>query len=517
MISLGCYDFRHLITSLQRLRQCCRGLFNQGNKTLLQLSIQSYTDGPTPGCYREILASWRATWDAHYTSYAELEFLSPINIKLVENRDGLPEALKYIERIRNPDLYFFEKSKKVELGGLEITDHSPDGSNIEKRYPFLWASRRQGINAFTVTRYLKQRPSRGSRRTGQINRFPSRHAFRNQQLLREWTPGGEDGRGHLVQYLPLRELHLEDLILVPTTIKELLGSWSQLGEFYAHSLAVEVLSRPITTPSCSWLEDYKDKLSKLAEACMANATRETEASSLLKTKDRWIQVYNTRPDSGHWERGEGQFDSIDGRIMFTLDEISLLPESDRPAAFDFLMPQMVSSHAWIAEQRDRDYGSKRLRNLMVELASHCTTRFADQLTKEDWWILSQNRQLLLERMDWGPAVYRVCELVPASKRATVARVGIDNWPSKLLEAVEGMLSDENLFFSSHRAYIPGWQDDLKSTLLKLTTNSKVLIPRIPAAMLEPILKEVPCTVIPAENCVKAQLVMLRQLHRSKSN
>ena len=56
---------------------------------------------------------------------------------------------------------------------------------------------------------------------------------------------------------------------------------------------------------------------------MANATRQTEASSLLKLKDRWIQVYNTRPDSGHWERGEGQFDSIDGRIMFTLDEISL--------------------------------------------------------------------------------------------------------------------------------------------------------------------------------------------------
>ena len=474
-----------------------------------RLSIRPYFDGPEPFGFQAILQSWTESWSRHYSQDATLTFLSPINLKQAQNRADLPSGLKILERIRNPDLFFSEESRGIELGGIEITDHSPDGSNIEKRYPFLWASRRGKISAFAVSRYLKQRPNR------QINRFPFRHAFRNVQFLKEWTPKARDEHGQLCQFLPLRELHLEDIELVPPTIRDQLGSWPLLGEFFAHSLAVKVFEGARVDDAARWLEGFKGRLEALANACMANATRESEANTLLKLEDRWVQVYNTRPDSGHWERGEGQFDSIDGRIMFTLDEISLLDPRDRPAKFEFWLPQLASGHPWIAEQRSRGFGSKRLRNLLVELASECTTRFADELTAEDWQLLQANPSMLLERLDWEPSVYRVADLVPPERRAAVAKKGISNWPREI-PRIEALLSDGTLYFSSHRAYIPGWRDDLALSLAKVPHGCTVLIPRIPHALLADLLNGVQCTVIPAEQCTKPQLLMLRQLHRQKT-
>jgi len=482
----------------------------------MQLSIRPYTDGPQPPGFRQIVGSWKATWQQYYSDAADLEFLSQTNLKLAENRSSLPTVLKYIERIRNPDLYFVETTTGTELGGIEITDHSPDGSNVEKRYPFLWAGRRAGINAFTVTRYLKQRPARKNSSSVQINRFPARHAKRNLQLVNEWTLDAKLGHAHLVQYLPLRELHLEDINLVPKPIRDRLLSWPQLGEFFAHSLAAKVLSPANTDTAHKWLAKFKDQLSELARACIDNATRETSASSLLKQQDRWIQVYNTRPDSGHWERGEGQFDSIDGRIMFTLDEISFLDSGARPKAFEFWLPQLVSTHPWISEQRDRGFGSKRLRNIMVELTDFCTTRFADQLVSKDWKLLTQNPQLLLERLDWAPGIYRVATLVPTDKRRKVARSGNSNRSADVISSITDMLSDEELYFSSHRAYISGWRDDLQDTLLSLSNSATVLVPRIPAGLLDGLATSVQCNIVSAEQCSKDHLLMLRQLHRAKS-
>jgi hypothetical protein len=249
---------------------------------------------------------------------------------------------------------------------------------------------------------------------------------------------------------------------------------------------------------------------------MANATHETEASTLLKQPDRWIQVYNTRPDSGHWERGEGQFDSIDGRIMFTLDEISLLDPRDRPRRFEFWLPQLVSTHPWIVEQRTRGFGSKRLRNLLVELKNECTTRFADELTPDDWALLQANRSMLLERLDWEPSIYRVIDLVPAGQRAAVAKKGITNWPKEITQ-IESLLSDATLYFSSHRAYVSGWQDDLLPMLKQIRKGNNVLIPRIPASLVAPLLAGIQCTVLPAESCTKLHLLTLRQLHRQKAS
>lgn len=474
------------------------------------LQVQTYSDGPAPLGLRDIQMSWEATWRKHYHCNVPLQFRPPINIKNAANRTTLPDGLRYIEKVRNPDLYFFERTKCIELGGVEITDHSPDGSNIEKRYPYLWASRRRRLSAFVASRYLKRRPS------GQINRLPFRHAFRNMQFLKEWAPGAADGHGQLCQFLPMSELHLEDIALVPPSIRELLGHWDQLGEFFAHSLAAKVFTGSLLSIAKNWLSLFKTRLEQLAEACIASATRETEASTLLKLPTKWIQLYNTRPDSGHWERGEGQFDSIDGRIMFTLDEISLLAPGDRPRAFEFWLPQMVSSHAWIAEQRQRGFASKRLRNLLVELREMCTTKFADELCVEDWQLLTSNKGLLLERLDWEPSVYRVVDLVPTPHRERVARIGLLNSSKARVSQITSMLSNEDLYFSAHRPYIAGWRAALIEALEPLPSTATVLVPRIPSALIGSLPSSVRCHVKAAEHCTKDYLLMLRQLHRDKA-
>ena len=113
----------------------------------MEFIIEVFTDGAESVGLQEIISGWRNAWEESYTSAASLEFLSHQDLKQSQNRTDLPPALGYLEQVRNPDVYFFERSTNTELGGVEITDHSPDGSNIEKRYPFIWASRRVHTNS----------------------------------------------------------------------------------------------------------------------------------------------------------------------------------------------------------------------------------------------------------------------------------------------------------------------------------------------------------------------------------
>lgn len=472
------------------------------------MNIQPYTDGDEPFGFPEILASWKATWGRCYRSAAPIEFAAPLNVKQAGNRTALPPSLAYFERVRNPDLYFVESNSGLELGGIEITDHSPDGSNIEKRYPFLWASRRLGGNAFALSRYLKRRTS------GQTNRLPFRHAKRNVDFLAEWRPEHRTDLGQLCQFLPLRELHLGDIQYVPNNIRNLLATFSDIGQFFAHMLAFKVLGGNCHTTARTWLIDFKARLAALAQACIDGTSHEREASTLLKQENRWIQVYNARPDSGHWERGEGQFDSIDGRLMFTLDEISMMPKDRQPKQFQFWLPQITSRHPWIVEQMDRDFQSKRLRNILVELQTLCPTRFADDLTAGDWELLQQNEGLLLERLDWSPGMYRVTSEVPRRLRQAVAEVGLTNRTSALRDRLLQLLSDEQLYFSTHRAYHANWRVKLCAELCGLPAGATVLVPRIPRQLIA-LPRRVSCRVLSAEECTREHLMLLRQIHRSK--
>lgn len=466
--------------------------------------IVSYLDGDNePEGYRAVVKAFEDVWTSNYGNAGTPRFVPPVNVKQGSERVTLPTELARIASIRNPDFFFAVPKWNIELGGVEITGHSPDGSNVEKRYPFLWASRRGSTDAFIASFYLKKRPG------GQINRLPYRHAHRNSIFIDEWTPGATSLRP-LCQIVPIRELHMEDLGLVPANIQALMLSWADIGGFFAHSLACRMHASCAMHSPQEALIKFKQRLMNLAIACKANTT-DTDASSLIKEDDRWIQVYNTRPDSGHWERGEGQFDSIDGRLMFTLDEIASL--SKPPARFEFWLPQMVSTHPWIAEQRARQFASKRLRNILVVLKDVCGTKFGDQLDDADWRVLQRNSRLLLERLDWSEKIYRVDVLAPPGRVVEIAREGMTRRPPVHLQAIEKLLRTPDLYFSAHRPYTTHFAESIGAAVSSLPANSVVLVPRIPRKMLSDVTRNSPVRILAAEDMTKEHLMMLRQLHR----
>lgn len=472
----------------------------------MNLEINIYQDGSNkPEGLSGIVAAWQQVWSKYYQDHATLQFTKTINVKKLTSQNDLPVKLKKIAAIRNPDIYFFEKTNELELGGVEITIHSPDGSNVEKRYPYLWASRRVGVSAFVACPYMKTRAS------GQKNRLPHRHSKRNLVFAADWNPAEYDSSA-IYQIVPVQDLQGRSLTNVREKIRALMLKWEDIGAFFAHTLAARILPDQVRAAAERHLTTFRQRLIDLAQSCVDDTT-DKEASSLIKLADgRWIQVYNSRPDSGHWERGEGQFDSIDGRLMFTLDEISLLPENEHPECLEFWLPQMVSRHPWVLEQVDRKYGSKRFRNIVELLKESCTTKFADQLTDEDWDILTHNPGLLIEREDWQPGVYQVTDLVPSRERSRVARKGLVRPSAKLLGDLGALLSDSNLYFSAHRAYKAGWLERLRNDVSTLPPSAMVLAPRIPRRLLEP-LDSVGCKIVSAEDCTKNHLMLLRQLHR----
>lgn len=468
--------------------------------------MATFTDGHNvPDAWVEIVDAWTKCWDAHYRSnVGSISFLTPENLKDDRILRRLPPRSRGAVEIRNPDLLFVADSGAFELGGVEITTHSPDGSNIEKRYPFAWAARRVGLAAVVATPYQKARPG------GQVNRLPHRAAKRNEELVRRWDV--EDPESGLTQILPMASLQSAHGGL-SLAISRLLWTWHDLGELFAHRLAVVADSGgQAGAQAADRLRELRDRLLELHRACMA-VTRPTAASTLLIEHDRVVQTYNARPESGHWERGEGQFDSIDGRLMVTLDDLELFAPEEARKPLEFWLPQLASGHAWIAEQRARGFASKRLRNVLVTLSSLVHTKFADDLSSRDWAILRNNPRLLLERDDrWVPGIYRVAEAVAAADRRRVASVGIARVPSQVRAQILRLLSDDSLYYSSHRAYDQDWRRSLTEAAAKLPSGSRLLVPRIPGNLLDGL--KSPARIVAAEGCSKEELMMLRQLHRS---
>lgn len=467
------------------------------------LIVNIFVDGNETPLLGSILAGWQREWDENYGHVRQLVFEGPVNLKTAAGAASLPPVYREVAEVRNPDLFFFERTLSVSLGGVEITDHSPDGSNADKRYPYLWASRRHGLAAFILCPYQKGRAS------GQTNRLPFRHSRRNLDLLHEWTleAGGE---GSLQQIVPISDLQLSGATITTSVLDRLLSA-EQVGGFFAHLLALKSMPAQEKKSARASLEVFKTALTRLAIACRNNA-KLTEPSSLIRLPNKWVQIYNTRPDSGHWERGEGQFDSIDGRVMFTLDGVSLLPPSQRPAAVELWLPQLVRSHPWVAEQLKRGFQSKRFRNLMVILADDCPVKFADDLTQIEWGVLAQNPRLTLERLDPEPQIYSMETAVKGRDIPSLAAHGLKNPSNETVRSIVAVLGDANLYVSSHRAYRLGWGADLMEELAKLPPSATVLVPRIGERLLLTTIERRP-RLVPAERVTKAQLLALRQLHR----
>lgn len=448
----------------------------------------------------------RDHWSNEFPTAPPLEFTNVKNLKSGEDLASASPALQAIAYIRNPDVFFQLDDPYVEIGGVEITVHSPDGSNADKRYPYLWASRQHRLDAFIVCPYQKTRTQ------GASNRLPFRHARRNRHFAERWAPS--DTQSHLLQILPITDLQ-QDIEQVPESVARQMWSFDRIGEFFALRIAQYTLDQDAVRHANAQLERLRASLISLVSAC-ENNTSHTDPSTLYLAADRWVQVYNSRPDSGHWERGEGQFDSIDGRLMFTLDEIDLLAEDERPDTMEFWLPQMVREHPWIQEQHERGFGSKRFRNITQTLQDHLVVRYANDLGDADWAILEDNPSLSLERLDWAEHIFRVSDVLDGKPIAEVARKGARTVSEAVLEQVEDSLRRTDLFFSAHRATRAGWKEALRRAAARLPEGATLLVPRLPRNLLADVRVPHGVTMVPAEEVTKVELLALRQLHRTST-
>ncbi|MTD41171.1 hypothetical protein GIX45_21630 [Erwinia sp. CPCC 100877] len=464
------------------------------------IQIDIFTDGEESHFLDEVVFHWLKKWKQDYSFLGEIIFNAPINVKTQLGFLALSPNLRQAFEIRNPDLFFVARLGRnaIPLGGIEITAHSPDGSNVEKRYPFLWAGRKYGFNAFIVSPYMKSRAS------GQTNRLPNRHSERNIDFLLEW-----DRKKSLLapvqQILPIEEL--QDNY---NSVTELLGrnllNLNNLSEYFCNFLAENY--KPYS--SGTKIPAFVRNMYELASACK-KVTRYTPPSSFFEQNNRWIQIYNTRPDSGHWERGEGQFDSIDGRLMFTLDEAEI---KGLTKSLEFWMPQLSKKHAWIREQVERDHGSKRLRNIVKVLSQYMTVKFSDDLSSEDIILLQNNPRLTLERLDWPSRIFSIAELLDGGSPASVARAGLKSPNTFTITEIQKILESENTYISTHRIYVPEWNLSLMKDILSTPDGSTILVPRIPKTQVHVWEKNLGSrNVIFAEECTKYQLMAIRQLHR----
>jgi hypothetical protein len=463
------------------------------------IEIDVFVDGEETPLIEDFKQFWLDNWVRDYSTLGDIRFNSPINVKDQPGFDSLPENLKAVFEIRNPDVFFVANidGKKVALGGVEITVHSPDGSNVEKRYPFIWAGRKYGFTAFVVCPYMKSRPG------GQINKLPNRHSARNIDFIAEWSIK-KSRTAALHQIIPLEELQ-EDSDAARALLKTPLMNWSCLAGYFCDVLAEN--KQPAS--SGNRVDAFVVELHKLATACQ-NVTKFRKPSSFIEDGGRWIQIYNTRPDSGHWERGEGQFDSIDGRLMFTLDEAEIRNVNK---AVEFWMPQLSKKHAWVVEQVERDHGSKRLRNIAKVLNQYMIVKFADDLTGADLKILQENPGLTLERLDWKSGLMKISDLLGNLSPEAVARAGLKSPSANAVSSVKEVLSSDTTFISTHRLYEAGWEIDLIKAINSTPAGSKIIVPRIPKSQLTTKPSFSSRDVVFAEECTKWQLMAIRQLHR----
>lgn len=473
-------------------------VFTDGeNRSILQDKIEQAAIDEWNSCYALILG--------------EITFLPAVNMKIASNINVLGKDIQYLMNIRNPDLLYVLKSTSQIIGGIEITDHSPDGSNADKRYPFLWASKRVKAHGFIVCPHSKQRPIKSGRTTPQINRFPFRHASRNIRLLSNLR---DDPFKAIQQILPVQELQANDVVL-GGNLEALLPSVTILGRYFAHITAA-IIDPAMKEIGKKALYNIINTLLSFSKECIRNTTRVDPSSLYIdKERRRWVFLYNSRPDSGHWERGEGQFDSIDGRIMFALDEIEFLAPNDKPQKIELWMPQISSQHPWILEQISNEYGSKRFRNIMVILAKDIEVKFSDNLTENDWYILEKNQSLTLERADWDLGIFNLHDYYDLDQAEIVATFGEYSLSKALTKATTAFLATPNIFYATYRAYTPHWRDLFIAAISTIDFKGvSVLLPRIPKAML----CNIPPThakIIPAEECTKAQLIALRQVYKYK--
>src|SRR5688572_10272440 len=99
-------------------------------------TLTVFIDGDNePVGLSEVLAGFQNEWTRSYRQAGGVVDVHEEHTNVNVPQANLPPALGALAAVRNPDVFLYEATGQVELGAIEITVHSPDGSNIEKRYP----------------------------------------------------------------------------------------------------------------------------------------------------------------------------------------------------------------------------------------------------------------------------------------------------------------------------------------------------------------------------------------------
>jgi hypothetical protein len=226
----------------------------------------------------------------------------------VHRSKNVEEIVSY----RAPDLLIEMKSpdkKQYEvIIAVERTTHSPDGSNIEKRYPLTYICRKKNVSSLTVVPLYKQRIQ------GQTNRIPSRFAdfFFQESMNFLKTPDRSRWPALLIpykNYTPNKDLIIGGRVL---NIDTLTFSDDWISEFISNRIVLQIdpgekTARSRITKQLLKIQNVMQTIVKAGKIVKARTVNED---------DGLIVVANLLPETGWWDRGTGQFDSIDGRFFF---------------------------------------------------------------------------------------------------------------------------------------------------------------------------------------------------------
>ncbi|WP_219612100.1 hypothetical protein, partial [Vibrio parahaemolyticus] len=96
------------------------------------IRITTFVDGDEPVFLNSVFSWWIREWADLYSHLGNITFDRVLDVKKRDGFNVLPESLQSAFLIRNPDLFFIAEvdGESVSLGGIEITTHSPDGSNV---------------------------------------------------------------------------------------------------------------------------------------------------------------------------------------------------------------------------------------------------------------------------------------------------------------------------------------------------------------------------------------------------
>ncbi|TON15435.1 hypothetical protein CGH61_24085 [Vibrio parahaemolyticus] len=195
--------------------------------------------------------------------------------------------------------------------------------------------------------------------------------------------------------------------------------------------------------------------------------------------------------------------------MFTLDGMT----NNSNKKLEFWMPQLSKKHPWISEQVERNYGSKRFRNINVVLSNDVEVKYLEDLNDDDLGILRTNQRLTLERKDWKSDLYKVKDLIEGGDLNNISRRGLKNPSNETLNGIYEFLNDESLYLSTHRVYESNWENDFIRAIDSLPSGMTIIAPRLNREQLTTFEIRGDVNIIFAEECSKIQLMSLRQLHR----